>query len=60
MHVRVESRSVAIVVVVTISDEEIGVDHFVKKRFNKVFSRSEFQKGNTQPGSKLNLNMVEN
>jgi hypothetical protein len=56
----VESRSVAIVVVVTISDEEIGVDHFVKKRFNKVFSRSEFQKGNTQPGSKLNLNMVEN
>ena len=42
-HVLVEGGTMAIVVVVAISDKEVRVNHLVQERLNKVLSRPQFE-----------------
>ena len=45
----VKSRSVAVVVVVSVRDEQVGVDHLVEESLNKVLPGTELQQGHAQP-----------
>ena len=48
VHVFVKRRSMSVVVIITVGDEQISVDHLVQKRLNKVATGSEFQQRDTQ------------
>ena len=39
----------AVVVIVAVGDEEVGVDHLVQEGLDEVFTRSQLQKWDTQP-----------
>ncbi len=49
VHVAVECWPVAIVVVVAVGDEEVGVDHLVQERLHQVRSRPQLEQGHAQP-----------
>ena len=59
VHVAVECGSVTVVVVVSVRDEEVGVDHLVQQRLHKVGPRTQLQQGNRKPEKKKKNNTVQ-
>ena len=49
MHVVVKGGSVAVVIVVSVCDEQVGVDHLVEQSLHKVLPGTQLEQGHAQP-----------
>ena len=55
MHVVVKGGSVAVVIVVSVCDEQVGVDHLVEQSLHKVLPGTQLEQGHAQPEKKHTL-----